>query len=150
MTAQPAPAGAPDDRSQLPDDVVLSSELAAEQRYVDRVYEQLTVATASARNVEAESRARFTSDRSDWLREESGTALFERDAFAYQAARRLAMLDAEHEGLVFGRLDLNLTTNLATSAGSVCATTTTSRWSLTGGRLPPRPSTEPPASLRWT
>ena len=107
LTAQPAPAGAPDDRSQLPDDVVLSSELAAEQRYVDRVYEQLTVATASARNVEAESRARFTSDRSDWLREESGTALFERDAFAYQAARRLAMLDAEHEGLVFGRLDLN-------------------------------------------
>ena len=90
LTAQPAPAGAPDDRSQLPDDVVLSSELAAEQRYVDRVYEQLKVATASARNVEAESRARFTSDRSDWLR-----------------AQRC-------------------------------------------GRLPPRPSTEPPASLRWT
>src|SRR5690606_34988748 len=30
-----------------------------------------------------------------------------RDAFAYQAARRLAVLDAEHEGLVFGRLDMS-------------------------------------------
>ena len=32
--------------------------------------------------------------------------MFERDAFSYNAARRLAVLDAEHEGLVFGRLDL--------------------------------------------
>lgn len=107
LTAQPAHDGDTPDRSQVPDEVVLASELAAEQRYVDRVYEQLKVATESARHVEAESKARFTSDRSDWLREESGTALFERDAFAYQAARRLAILDAEHEGLVFGRLDLN-------------------------------------------
>jgi hypothetical protein len=32
--------------------------------------------------------------------------LVERDAMVYQAARRLAQLDAAHEGLVFGRLDL--------------------------------------------
>src|SRR4029453_16545349 len=30
----------------------------------------------------------------------------ERDAMVFQAARRIAQLDAAHEGLVFGRLDL--------------------------------------------
>lgn len=85
---------------------ILNHELELEQQHVDHVYERLDAAMAEARNVEAESRARFTSDRSDWLREENSTALFERDAFAYQAARRLAVLDEEHEGLVFGRLDL--------------------------------------------
>ena len=33
--------------------------------------------------------------------------LVERDAMVYQAARRIAQLDAAHEGLVFGRLDLD-------------------------------------------
>src|SRR6476661_3274538 len=32
--------------------------------------------------------------------------LVERDAMVFQAARRIATLDAAHEGLVFGRLDL--------------------------------------------
>ncbi|MFC2688801.1 MAG: UvrD-helicase domain-containing protein, partial [Propionibacterium freudenreichii] len=86
----------------------MEHELELEQRHVDHVYERLEAAMAEARNVEAESRARFTSDRADWLREEDSTALFERDAFAYQASRRLAILDEEHEGLVFGRLDLLL------------------------------------------
>lgn len=86
--------------------VVLRQELASEQRHVDRVYEQLSVLTESARNIEAEADAKFKTDRSDWMREEDGTAIFERDAFAYQAAKRLAILDAEHDGLVFGRLDL--------------------------------------------
>ncbi len=86
--------------------VVLRLELASEQRHVDRVYEQLSVLTESARNIEAEADAKFKTDRSDWMREEDGTAIFERDAFAYQAAKRLAILDAEHDGLVFGRLDL--------------------------------------------
>lgn len=84
---------------------LLASELAIEQAHVDKVYHYLESATAAARNVEAESRAKYRTDRADWMREEDGTALFERDAFAYQAARRLAVLDAEHEGLVFGRLD---------------------------------------------
>jgi DNA helicase IV len=84
---------------------VFESEREAEQAHVDRVYAQLRHAAASARAVADESRARYTSDRESWLREEVGTALFERDAFAFQAARRLAALDAEHEGLVFGRLD---------------------------------------------
>jgi len=34
-------------------------------------------------------------------------ALVERDAMVYHAARRRRMLDAEHEGLVFGRLDMH-------------------------------------------
>ena len=82
-------------------------EMAVEQAHVDRVHEQLEVATASARNVEAEGKSKFVTDRGNWMREEDGTALFERDAFAFQAAKRLAVLDAEHEGLVFGRLDLS-------------------------------------------
>ncbi|MDQ7992144.1 MAG: AAA family ATPase, partial [Propionicimonas sp.] len=62
-------------------------------------------APPAARNLAAQRRRIYTSDRESYVREEDGTALFERDAFAFQAARRLAVLDAEHEGLVFGRLD---------------------------------------------
>ncbi len=85
----------------------LTREIALEQAHVDRVYENLAVSTASARSLAQSGAELYKSDRSDYLREESGTALFERDAFAYQAAKRLAILDAEHEGLVFGRLDLS-------------------------------------------
>lgn len=84
----------------------IASEIAAEQAHVDRVYQALAVATKSAQQVAAEGKRIFQTDRGDFLREEDGTALFERDAFAYQSAKRLATLDAEHEGLVFGRLDL--------------------------------------------
>ncbi len=83
----------------------LEHELAIEQAHVDLVYRHLDLAAKSARKVAREGQRRYTSDRQTWMREEDGTALFERDAFAFQAARRLAILDAEHEGLVFGRLD---------------------------------------------
>jgi DNA helicase IV len=83
----------------------LEHELAVEQAHVDLVYRHLDRAAKSARKVAREGQRRYTSDRQTWMREEDGTALFERDAFAFQAARRLAILDAEHEGLVFGRLD---------------------------------------------
>ncbi len=84
---------------------LLQQELAREQAHVDAVYDRLAEATESARTVATQGRALYTSDRERYVREEDGTALFERDAFAFQAARRLAVLDAEHEGLVFGRLD---------------------------------------------
>ncbi len=84
----------------------LEREIALEQAHVDTVYANLAHATANAKSLARQGRELFTSDRTNFLREEDGTALFERDAFAYQAARRLAILDAEHEGLVFGRLDL--------------------------------------------
>ena len=83
----------------------LERELALEQAHVDTVYRHLERETASAHGVERQGQELFHSDRETYVREEDGTALFERDAFAFQAARRLAVLDAEHEGLVFGRLD---------------------------------------------
>ena len=83
----------------------LAQELAIEQAHVDLVYAHLDKATRSARSVAEQGRSLYQSDRESYVREEDGTALFERDAFAFQAARRLAILDAEHEGLVFGRLD---------------------------------------------
>ena len=86
----------------------LEREIALEQAHVDKVYEHLAHATAQARNVARQGREIFLTDRNNFLREEDGTALFERDAFTFQAARRLAILDAEHEGLVFGRLDLQV------------------------------------------
>ncbi|GAB2481740.1 AAA family ATPase [Luteococcus sediminum] len=92
----------------LDQQALLEREIAVEQRHVNRVNAQLEVATASAKQVEAEGRSKFVTDRGNWMREEDGTALFERDAFAFQAAKRLAVLDAEHEGLVFGRLDLSV------------------------------------------
>jgi DNA helicase IV len=83
----------------------LERELAAEQSHVDRVYARLAEATRSAQQVAREGFSLYQSDRNSYVREEDGTGLYERDVFAYQAARRLAVLDAEQEGLVFGRLD---------------------------------------------
>ena len=57
---------------------ILAHELAVEQAHVDTVYRYLASATAAARNVQAESRAKYLTDRADWMREEDGTALFER------------------------------------------------------------------------
>lgn len=91
--------------SALPGPSALDRELALEQAHVDLVYKHLKKATKSAKKVASEGQKLYRSDRQSWMREEDGTAMFERDAFAFQAARRLAELDAEHEGLVFGRLD---------------------------------------------
>ncbi|MDQ3422559.1 MAG: AAA family ATPase [Actinomycetota bacterium] len=73
-------------------------ELALEQEYVDGVHRRLDAAAESARAVAADGHARAR------LGNDGG--LVERDAIVFQAARRLANLDAAHEGLVFGRLDL--------------------------------------------
>ncbi|MDN5771911.1 MAG: AAA family ATPase, partial [Microlunatus sp.] len=85
--------------------LALEQELAVEQAHVDRVYARLAEATRSAQLVASEGANLYRSDRGSFVREEDGTGLYERDVFAYQAAKRLAVLDAEHEGLVFGRLD---------------------------------------------
>jgi DNA helicase IV len=79
-------------------DGVLAAELAAEQVFVDRVYVQLE---RSARNAQALAREGHGRGA---LGHEGG--LVERDAMVFWAARRIAQLDAAHEGLVFGRLDL--------------------------------------------
>jgi DNA helicase IV len=74
-------------------------EIAAEQEYVDRVYVQLEASARSAQQLAAEGYGRGR------LGHEGG--LVERDAMVFQAAKRIAQLDAAHEGLVFGRLDLD-------------------------------------------
>ena len=74
-------------------------EIAAEQHYVDEVYVQLEASTQNAKALAAEGRNRGR------LEHEGG--LVERDAMVFQAAKRIAQLDAAHEGLVFGRLDLD-------------------------------------------
>src|SRR3990170_1395225 len=73
-------------------------EVALEQAYAARVPSQLESAGRAAARL-----AREGHDRGR-LGHEGG--LVERDAMVYQAARRIAQLDAAHEGLVFGRLDL--------------------------------------------
>jgi len=77
---------------------VAAREIAAEQRYVDAVYLRLDEAAKAARTLAVEGHGRAR------LGHEGG--LVERDAMVYQAAKRIAALDAAHEGLVFGRLDL--------------------------------------------
>ncbi len=82
-------------------DDVLAAELAAEQTFVDRVYVQLEKSARNARELAREGHGRGR------LGHEGG--LVERDAMVFQAAKRIAQLDAAHEGLVFGRLDLRPT-----------------------------------------
>jgi UvrD-like helicase C-terminal domain/UvrD/REP helicase N-terminal domain len=74
------------------------AEIAKEQSHVDRVYSRVETLRAEAEQIHREgyriARARTPG------------SLVERDAMVYHAARRLRALDAEYEGLVFGRLDL--------------------------------------------
>jgi len=78
---------------------LIQQEIDREQAFVDRVYVQLEESAKAAEELAKEGRARGN------LGHEGG--LVERDAMLFQAARRIAQLDAAHEGLVFGRLDMN-------------------------------------------
>jgi hypothetical protein len=117
-------------------DDVAQQQIASEQAFVDRVYRQLDLSTKQAEALAKEGYGRGR------LGHEGG--LVERDAMVFQAAKRIATLNAAHEGLVFGRLDLDdsVTQGVrATSAGSACATrTATPCWS-TGVRPRRRSST---------
>ncbi len=79
-------------------DDIAAREIAAEQAFVDRVYVQMDQSIAAARQLAREGHERGR------LGHEGG--LVERDAMVFQAAKRMAQLDAAHEGLVFGRLDV--------------------------------------------
>jgi DNA helicase IV len=81
----------------VPEELV-DREVAAEQQFVDRVYVQLERSARAAEALAQEGHGRGR------LGHEGG--LVERDAMVFQAAKRIAQLDAAHEGLVFGRLDL--------------------------------------------
>jgi DNA helicase IV len=86
-------------RNRVVADELLNRELATEQAFVDRVYLQLEKAASSAQALAREGHARGALEHFG--------GLVERDAMVFQAARRIAQLDAAHEGLVFGRLDLH-------------------------------------------
>ena len=77
---------------------LVDGEIRAEQAFVDRVYLQLEESARNAQQLALEGQNRGQ------LGHEGG--LVERDAMVFQAARRIAQLDAAHEGLVFGRLDM--------------------------------------------
>jgi DNA helicase IV len=73
-------------------------EIAVEQAYVDVVYARLEESAKVAQALVKEGFAR------GHVGNEGG--LVERDAMVYQASRRLSALNAAHDGLVFGRLNL--------------------------------------------
>lgn len=77
----------------------VQEEIAHEQVHVDRVYERLQVLASEAESLAKEGYGRGQLG--------SHAGLVERDAFVYHASRRLQMLNREHDGLVFGRLDLD-------------------------------------------
>jgi DNA helicase IV len=79
-------------------DHITAAEIAAEQRFVDRVYARLEQAKKEAADAEAAGYG--------IAKVGNFGALVERDAMVYHQARRRRLLDAEHEGLVFGRLDM--------------------------------------------
>lgn len=82
----------------MTDRTTLEQEIAVEQRHLDRVYARLTELRRSAAQAEK--------DGYQLARVGNFGALVERDAMVFHAAQRRHRLDAEHEGLVFGRLDL--------------------------------------------
>jgi DNA helicase IV len=78
---------------------IAERERAVEQTFVDVVYDRLDDSARAAQDLAREGHARAS------LGHEGG--LVERDAMVFQASKRIAALDAAHEGLVFGRLDLS-------------------------------------------
>ena len=99
---------------------IVAAEIAAEQAHVDRVYAELAKAAERAELVHAEGMSRGRTDRQGTgdPREEELAGLFERDALVHAASRRRASLEHQHEGLVFGRLDLDHGTGGNDTAGT--------------------------------
>jgi DNA helicase IV len=77
---------------------VVEQEIKHEQSVVDRIYTRLEAAVSAAQSLADEGHARAS------VGNEGG--LVERDAIVYQASKRLNTLNAAHDGLVFGRLDM--------------------------------------------
>ncbi|GAB3412156.1 HelD family protein [Flindersiella endophytica] len=76
-----------------------------EQNYVDRVYKRLDELVERASDAERAGRERGQLDYTGEIKEDDYRTLYERDVMVDNAVRRLAVLDAQREGLVFGRLD---------------------------------------------
>ncbi|MFD0591434.1 HelD family protein [Catellatospora coxensis] len=80
----------------MPD--VRTQEIAVEQQVVDRVYDRTEAMRAQAEQLAREGHGRAAGPAG---------GLVERDAMVHHAAGKLRALDAEAEGLVFGRLDFD-------------------------------------------
>jgi RNA helicase/UvrD-like helicase family protein len=74
-------------------------EIASEQRFVDRVYERVELMRSESKELAREGFGRSRSGPT--------SGLVERDAIVHHSASQLRALDAEEEGLVFGRLDFD-------------------------------------------
>ncbi len=79
-------------------ELIRQAEIAAEQRYLDRVYTRLETLRHEVQRRHKEG-FRLASTRTPG-------SLVERDAMVHHAALRLRELESQYEGLVFGRLDL--------------------------------------------
>lgn len=76
-----------------------AQEIAREQQFVDRVYARVEAMRAESTALAHEGYRRAAAG--------PASGLVERDAIVHRAARQLRALDAEAEGLVFGRLDFD-------------------------------------------
>ncbi|MPY99054.1 MAG: AAA family ATPase [Actinophytocola sp.] len=83
---------------------VRRAEIALEQTYVDRVYARLGELRASAEQMRSKGYEIGHGAQQEAVFEQA-SMLFERDMMVFHANQTLHTLDAEYEGLVFGRLD---------------------------------------------
>ncbi|HET6504625.1 MAG TPA: ATP-binding domain-containing protein [Amycolatopsis sp.] len=83
---------------------VRRAEIAIEQSHVDRVYTRLAELRAQAEAMRAKGYELGHGAQREAVFEQA-SMLFERDMMVFHATQTLQTLDAEYEGLVFGRLD---------------------------------------------
>jgi DNA helicase IV len=83
---------------------VRRAEIAIEQEHVDRVYTRLAELRAQAEAMRAKGYEIGHGAQREAVFEQA-SMLFERDMMVFHANQTLQTLDAEYEGLVFGRLD---------------------------------------------
>jgi DNA helicase IV len=83
---------------------VRQAEIAIEQQHVDVVYTRLAEMRVEAAQMRDRGDQLAHGSRNEAVFEQA-SMLYERDVMVRYANRTLQMLDSEHEGLVFGRLD---------------------------------------------
>jgi DNA helicase IV len=83
---------------------VRRAEIAIEQTHVDRVYARLAELRAQAEAMRARGYELGRGAQREAVFEQA-SMLYERDMMVFHANQTLQTLDAEYEGLVFGRLD---------------------------------------------
>ncbi|SFB11845.1 DNA helicase IV [Amycolatopsis marina] len=83
---------------------VRRAEIAVEQSHVDRVYARLAELRAQAESMRTKGYEIGHGAQREAVFEQA-SMLFERDMMVFHATQTLQTLDAEYEGLVFGKLD---------------------------------------------